>query len=349
MRTAISKHPSALGEITLVTLTNAEGAFVVLSSIGAGINRICVSDRRGNIEDVCLGYAEPSDYIADDPCAGKTPGRFANRIAGGRFCIGDKEYRLAINNPPNALHGGPNGFHNRNWHCEVEPEGIVRFSIISPDGEEGYPGTLKATVEYRWTDDNTLHISYSAETDAPTIVNLTNHAYFNLAGADSGSVLNQLLAVNADKWLETDLTDIPTGRVLPVADSPMDFRALKAIGSDIGAKYSNLREGKGYNHFFLIRANGGVDGLRMAARLVDPPSGRQLYVLTDAPGVMLYTGNWLDGSPLNRSGRRYSDHDGVAIECQAEPDSPNHPGFTDTTLRPGEIFSRRIAYHFSTI
>lgn len=332
----------------IVQLTNSSGNFVELSSLGAGITRVVVPDAYGRLEDVCLGYASFSDYMADDPCCGKTPGRFANRIANGMACIDGVKYRFAKNNGPNALHGGPDGFHNRFWDYEISPDGrSVRFHRVSEDGEEGYPGKLEVEVVYNWSDDNRLAINYQATTDKPTIVNLTNHAYFNLRGADSGTVLAHLLKLESDQWLEMDETDIPTGRICQAVGTPMDFRLAKTLGADINADFSTLRQGKGYNHFFLVR--GACGTLRLGATLSEVTSGRVLRVYTTSPGIMLYTGNWLSGSPLNRSGRSYEDHDGVAIECHAEPDAPNHSGFTSTLLLPGETYRNTIVYEFSTI
>lgn len=331
--------------IKTFVLENARGARVGLSALGAGITSIIIPDRRGRMADVTIGYRDPSDYMADGPCAGKTPGRFANRIAAGHFTIGGKEYQLACNNGPNALHGGPTGFHNRIWESEEIPGG-VRFSRMSPDGEEGYPGNLRASVEYLWSDDCELTISFEAETDAPTIVNLTNHAYFNLAGHDAGSVLGQSLSMRCSRYLRADNTDIPTGEIADVKGTPMDFTLPRPIGRDILADYENLRTGKGYNHYFLI--DGWIpDGqLREAARLADRSSGRTLSVLTTAPGVMLYSGNWLDDSPVGKSGRRYRDHDAVALECQFPPDAPNHPAFPQTTLLPGQVWRMVTVYKF---
>ena len=215
--------PSRKGDITLVTLVNAGGARVVLSSLGAGIVGIEVPDSKGQLEDVVLGYADPTDYYYDGPCAGKVPGRCANRIDRGQFTLDGKAYQLAINNGPNALHGGPEGFQNQIWDTEVTPEGKVRFTYRAADGEEHYPGNLTAVAEYEWTDANELKLNLSATTDAPTVVNLTNHAYFNLAGHNSGSVLDHELQLRAHLYLPTTDSLIPTGDLAAVKDTPMDF------------------------------------------------------------------------------------------------------------------------------
>ncbi len=325
---------------------NNDGASVSLTDIGAGIVSVIVPDRDGNMADVVLGYRNLRDYFYDGPCAGKTPGRFANRIALGRFSIDGRVYDLECNNGPNALHGGPCGFHNRIWDAEEIPGGVI-FRYTSADGEEGYPGRLDVEVGYVWQDGNVLTIDYKAVTDAPTIVNLTNHAYFNLSGHSSGSCLDHLLRLDCGMRLPSDDTDIPLGIVAPVIGTPMDFTVFKSLGRDIGRGFENLSTGRGYNHFFLIDGWVGDGSLRHAATLKDMKSGRCLDVLTTQSGLMLYTGNWLDGSPLNKDGRPYRDYDGVALECQAAPDSPNHPGFPSVILRPGEVYRHRIVYRFS--
>lgn len=338
---------SPKGDITLYTLTNASGASVTLSTLGAGIVGIVVPDKDGKLADVALGYADAADYIADGPCAGKTPGRYANRIAKGKFAIGGKEYQLAINNGPNALHGGPEGFMNQIWNGEAKGS-HVKFTYTSKDGEEGYPGTLKATVVYSWNDDNELTIELKAECDQKTVVNLTNHAYFNLDGENAGSVLDHELQLMASRYLPTDDTQIPTGEMAPVKDTPMDFMELKAIGKDINADFEALKIGKGYDHCWVLD-NWHKHTLIPAAKLVSNKSGRVLEVFTTQPGAQVYTGNWLAGSPKNKSGRSYNDYDGVAIECQGMPDAPNHKNFPCQLLGPGEEYDQMIVYRFSTL
>lgn len=332
------------GDITLLTIVNASGASVTLSTLGAGIVSVNVPDREGRMADVVLGYADPADYMADGPCAGKIPGRYANRIAKGRFTVGGREYQLAINNGPNALHGGPTGFQNRLWTVEKVEGDTVEFSYTSSDGEEGYPGQLKVTATYRWNDANELSLDLRAVTDSETVVNLTNHAYFNLGGHDSGSVLAHELWLGASRYLPTDDTLIPLGELSPVGGTPMDFTVAKPLGRDIKADFPALNYGKGYDNCFVID---GADGtLRDVARLADPVSGRILTVSTTQPGVQVYTGNWLAGSPANKAGRSYDDYDGVAIECQNFPDAPNRPGFPPAVLRPGEEYHQTIVFRF---
>ena len=332
-------------EISLYTLVNAGGAFVRLCDVGAGIVSIGVPDREGKIADVVLGYGDPLDYFADGPCAGKVPGRYANRIAGGRFSLDGKEYTLPVNNGPNHLHGGPEGFQNRVWESRIAGD-AVEFLYYSEDGEAGYPGALKAVAHYEWSDDNTLKLTLTAQADAPTVVNLTNHAYFNLNGEGNGNILGHELKLNASEYLPTDETLIPTGSVDPVAGTPMDFVNAKPIGRDIQADFPALKFGKGYDNCWLI--DGALPGqLSPCAELYAPESGRVMGVLTTQPAVQVYTGNWLAGSPKGKCGRSYFDYDGVAIECQHCPDSPNRPEFPTTVLRPGEVYKEAIIWAFS--
>lgn len=337
---------SPAGDIELITISNASGASVVLTTVGAGVVAVNVPDIKGHLDDVALGYADPADYIGDGPCSGKVPGRFANRIARGIFEIDGLEYRLPINNGPNCNHGGPEGFANRIWRL-VEAEGCKAvFEYVSADGEAGFPGELTARAAYEWTDDNELKLELSATTDKKTVVNLTNHTYWNLAVHNSGSVLGNTMRLNASRYLPTDEVQIPTGELAPVAGTPMDFTVEKEIGRDIKADFEALRIGKGYDHCWVI------DGYRpgemaLAAVLCDKHSGRVLEISTDQPGVQVYTGNWLAGSPANKAGRSYDDYDGVAIECQGFPNSPNTPSFPSTLLAPGERYVRHIVFKFS--
>ena len=341
-------YPSAKGLITLVRVTNKSGASVTLSTLGAGIVTVKVPDRDGKIENVALSYENPADYIADGPCMGKGPGRYANRIADGRLVVDGHLFRLPINNGPNHLHGGPEGFQNQNWQYELLPNG-VRFSLQSPDGDEGYPGNLTATAEYRWSDDNVLSLSLQAVCDAGSVVNLTNHAYWNLDGADSGSALDHQLCLKASRWLPIDETLIPLGTLADVEETPMDFRAPKALGKDIQADFPALNYGKGYDNCFCL--DGWFPGamIEAAATLRSLKSGRVLTVDTDQPGLQVYTGNWLSGSPLNHAGRSYADYDGVALEAQGWPDAPNRPDFPSQAITPETPYRREIRFRFSTM
>ena len=291
----------------------------MLTERGAGIVSIVVPDRNGVMGDVVLGYRDEESYLADGPCAGKIPGRFANRIDGGRFTLDGKEYQLVKNHPGYQLHG----------------------TLDSPDGDQGYPGNMHVEATYTWGEDNSLTLSIKATTDAPTILNLTNHTYWNLDGEDSGSIFNHVLRINASRWLATSEALIPTGELAPVEGTPMDFRTAKPIGRDIKADFPALIYGKGYDNCWVLD---GAPGLKLAAELSSAVSGRRLEIWTDQPAAQVYTGNWLDGSPVSKSGRSYRDYDGVAIECQGFPDAPNHPDFPSCVLRPCETYSRTIIF-----
>ncbi|MBQ0115791.1 MAG: galactose mutarotase [Bacteroidales bacterium] len=334
-----------VGDITIYTITNAAGCTVTLSTMGAGIIGITVPDANGKIEDVVLGYADPADYYADAPCCGKVPGRFANRIARGKFSLDGKEYQLAINNGVNHLHGGPEGFNNKNWQSCIEGESVL-FTLNSPDGDENYPGNLEVKVRYTWSEDNALSIDFTATTDAKTVVNFTNHAYFNLKGEGSGDMLDHELQIFGSRYLPTDDTLIPTGEYAPVAGTPMDFTTPKTIGRDIKQDFPALNYGKGYDNAWLID---GADGsMRLSAILTCKSTGRVLEVSTNQVAQHVYTGNWLDGSPVAKCGRSYKDYEGVALECEDLPDAPNHENFPSTVLAPGETFSRKIVFTFKT-
>lgn len=324
-------------------LTNKSGAYVELSDIGAGIISIVVPDKNGKMIDVVIGYDEPLSYFGDGPCAGKCPGRFANRIANGLFSLDGKEYKLPVNNGPNHLHGGPDGFQNKIWESRIEGD-AVEFLYYSNDGEAGYPGNLKVVAHYEWDDDNSLKLTFTAQSDAPTVLNLTNHSYFNLNG--SGNILNHELRLNASEYLPTDESLVPLGESEPVAGTPMDFVEAKPIGRDLKKDFPALNYGKGYDNCFVI--DGYEPGqIQNAAELFSPESGIFLEVLTTQPGVQVYTGNWLEGSPLGKKGVVYKDYDAVAIECQHFPDSPNKPDYPSTVLRENQIFQEAIIFSFS--
>ena len=337
---------SACGkEIYLYTLKNEKGAYVQLSSVGAAIVSAVVPDKDGNMADVVLGYDVAESYFGDGPCLGKIPGRYANRIALGKFTLDGKEYELPINNGPNHLHGGPQGFQNKVWESR-EHEGGVEFMYYSEDGEMGYPGALKTVARYEWTEENELRLTITAECDAPTILNLTNHAYFNLNGEGKGNILGHTLMLNASEYLPTDPTQIPLGDSEPVAGTPMDFVNEKPIGQDINADFEPLKIGKGYDHCWVI--DGAQPGqLQLCGELYAPESGRLLTIHTTQPGVQVYTGNWLTGCPAGKNGHVYNDYDGVAIECQNYPDAPNKADYPACVLRPGETFEQAIIFAFS--
>ena len=336
---------SACGkEIMLYTLTNSKGAYVQLASIGAALVAAVVPDKDGNLADVVLGYPEAASYFGDGPCAGKIPGRYANRIARGAFSLDGKEYRVPINNGPNSLHGGPDGFQNKVWESR-EYEGGVEFLYYSEDGEMGYPGALKTVARYEWTEDCELRLTLTAESDAPTVLNLTNHTYFNLKGEGNGNILGHTLRMNCSEYLPTDNTQIPLGESAPVAGTPMDFVNEKPIGQDSEADFEALKTGKGYDHCWVI--DGAEPGqLQFCCELHAPESGRTLEIYTTQPGVQIYTGNWLAGCPAGKNGHEYKDYEGVAIECQNYPDAPNKPDYPSCVLRPGEVYEQAIIFAF---
>ena len=343
MKREIKTIKTPIGDAVIIKFTNDAGASVTLSSLGAGILSVVVPDREGKLGEVALGYADPASYFDDGPCMGKIPGRYANRIARGLFFLNGKEYQLAVNNGPNALHGGPTGFQNRIWQVSMLPTG-VRFTYTSADGEENYPGNLAVNADYHWNDHNILELHITGWTDAPTPVNLTNHCYWNLRG--KGSVLDHRLRLRASRFLVTDDTLIPAGELAEVIGTPMDFLEPRRLGERIHEKFPALEYGKGYDSCWALDGWKKTWFIHDAAVLEDEESGRVLTVGTTQPGVQIYTGNWLKGSPASRDGKPYEDYDGVAIEMQAFPDSPNHPDFPNTILRPGERYDERIRFAF---
>jgi aldose 1-epimerase len=335
-------------EVTLFTLTNSSGMTVEIMNYGGIIQSIWVPDRNGEMANVTLGFDNLEQYLAGHPYFGNITGRYANRIALGTFELEGETYELAINNDPNSLHGGEKGFDKYVWEAEVLEDAIgVRLHRVSPDGEEGYPGNLDVTVTYTLTEDNEIQIDYHATTDAATVVNLTNHAYFNLAGEGNGSILDHELQLMASTYTPVDETLIPTGEIAPVADTPMDFTEPHAIGERIRNDFEQLVIGRGYDHNYVLDREDD-DSLVLAARVVEPASGRVLEVLTTEPGIQFYAGNFLDGTVIGASGRMYRQGDGFALETQHFPDSPNQPEFPTTVLNPGEEFNSTTVYAFST-
>lgn len=331
--------------IILYTLTNGQGAQLRLSNFGAAIVFLTMPDREGRMADVVLGYKHPEGYFYDGAAAGKSVGRCANRIAGGRMTIDGVAYALEINNGRNHLHGGTKNFANRVWESRVETNRVV-MSLLSEDGDQGYPGELNVEAVFDFDDDNAVEITYLARTDRTTVVNLTNHVYFNLAGEASGSVLDHELRLNASQALEMDPWQIPTGRRLDVAGTPQDFREFHTFRPGIDAEFNHIRDFKGYDHPFVIDG-WQPDILGEVGTLRDPLSGRKVDILSSQPSVMVYTGNWLAGGcPETKSGGRYADYAGVAIECQNFPDAVNHPDFPSPLLRPGELYCQKIVFRF---
>ena len=328
------------------TMRNESGASVQLSNYGATILSVVVPDRNGKLADVVLGYKSPEDYVGDGPAMGKSVGRYANRIAYGRLEIDGEMYRLEINNGRNHLHGGTKNFANRVWESRVETNRVV-MSLTSEEGDQNYPGELAVEAIFDFDDENQLEITYLAKSDRTTVVNLTNHAYFNLNGEDAGSVLDHELQLNTSRVLEMNRDQIPTGEWLDVAGTPQDFRAFRALAEGIDSDFNHIHDFKGYDHPFPI------DGWRKhilgeVGALRSHQSGRVMKVYSSQPSVMIYTGNWLEGSPESKSGKRYNDYDGVAIECQNYPDAPNHPEFPSALLQGGELYCEKIVYRFET-
>lgn len=332
--------------IDLYTLTNAHGMRAAISTYGGTLVALHAPDRQGRLGDVLLGFDTLEGYLAEHPYFGSLIGRVGNRIARGRFELGGVTYTLACNNGPNHLHGGPGGFHRAIWRAEVRAAGdepSLALSYHSPAGEEGYPGNLAVTVVYTLTAQNELRIDYSATTDQATPVNLTNHAYFNLAGA--GDVLGHEIQLLAARFIPVNADLIPLGELRAVAGTPMDFRTPQPIGARLAADDEQLRVALGgYDHTWALDAPPGTLGL--AARVAEPASGRAMEVYTTQPGVQFYTGNFLDGSLAGKGGVRYSKYAGFCLETQHFPDSPNQPQFPSVILRPGEAYRQTTLYCF---
>jgi aldose 1-epimerase len=340
-------------KVDVYTLTNFNRMEVKILTYGGILQSIRVPDRRHRFANVTLGFDNLADYVAKSPYFGCITGRYANRIALGRFELNDQTYQLAINNPPNSLHGGNVGFDKRVWAATTKKDKrsvALELTYTSPDGEENYPGTLATKVTYTLTNKNEIRMDYRArlvgDSNLSTIVNLTNHAYWNLAGEGSSDIYGHKLRLVASRYTPVDPTLIPTGDIDRVSGTPLDFRRSTAIGARIRDGHEQLVIGRGYDHNWVLDRKG--DGLELAARVVEPRSGRVLEVITTEPGIQFYSGNFLDGTLVGTSGRMYRQGDGFALETQHYPDSPNHPNFPSTVLEPGDTYRTTTIYKFST-
>lgn len=324
----------------IYTLKNAKVEAKV-TTYGATLVSVRTADRNGKVADVVLGYDNLQGFLEDKCFLGASIGRFGNRIARGVFEIDGNKYQLPLNNGANSLHGGPEGFDKKIWAAKPGTNSVA-FTLVSPDGDMGYPGTLTVEVVYT-LEESALRIDYTAKTDKATVVNLTNHSYFNLHGDDQGDILDHEIQINADRFTPTDAGLIPTGELAPVVGTPLDFRTSTNIGLRINTAYEPLELAGGYDHNFVLNGDNGV--MKQAAKLVDPASGRTMTVSTTEPGIQLYTGNFLDGA-LGRHGIKYTKNKGLCLETQHYPDSPNQPKFPTTLLKPGETLRSTTVFTF---
>jgi aldose 1-epimerase len=338
--------------VELITLSNSFGVELRLMTLGASVQAIIVPDGVGKLADVTLGYDDVKSYEIHPQYFGATVGRFANRIANGQFELDGKRYQLPINNAPNSLHGGSKGFDKVVWSAQVNAGNVpsVVFRYQSPDGDQGYPGALTATATYSLSDENVVTVEYRATADRPTIVSLSNHTYFNLAGeGSSDGVMRQLLTLPAAEYTPVDATLIPTGEFRPVSGTVFDFRQPKPIGQDLrDGREEQIRLGKGFDHNWVISRTLSED-VRLVAKIDDPVSGRGLHILSNQPGIQFYSGNLLDGTVIGKSGHAYRQGDAFALEPQLFPDTPNQPKFGSARLQPGQLYLNKIVYRFSAV
>jgi aldose 1-epimerase len=330
----------------LYALVNAKGMEVCITNYGGRIVSILVPDKNGTPTDVVLGYGNIKDYVESDGNFGALIGRYGNRIAQGKFTLNGTEYQLPRNNNGHCLHGGPQGYHTRVWDAVQPDSRTLTLKYLSPDGDAGFPGNLDVTVTYSVTDDNALSILYEATTDRETVVNLTNHSYFNLSGTLGTQILDHLVMINADHYTPVDSLLIPTSEIAPVEGTPLDLRRPLPVGQRINEPFDQLLKGRGYDHNWVLNTKGDIG--QLAAKVVSPGSGIALEVYTSEPGVQFYTGNFLDGTVVGKSNHVYPFRGALCLETQHYPDSPNQPGFPSTTLRPGEKYVSKCIYRFTT-
>lgn len=334
-------------KVRLYTLRNKHGLRADITNYGGRIVTLMVPDRAGVFDDVVTGYHSIDEYLAsNEKFYGALVGRYANRIARGKFSIDGQAYALAINNPPNHLHGGPGGFHQVVWQAEQIDSQTLKLHYLSPDMEEGYPGNLRVTVQYTLDDDNALQIDYLATTDKQTVINLTGHPFFNLQGEGNRSINDHQLRIFADHYTPVDETLIPMGAIEPVAGTPFDFLRYTAIGERLDVDHPQLAYGKGYDHNFVLNKDPEIAGPQLAASVYDPVTGRKMEVLTTEPGLQFYGGNFLTGEDKGKRGETYGHRTAFCLETQHFPDSPNQPTFPSTSLWPGETYASATAYRF---
>lgn len=343
-------------EIRLFTLRNGNGCKAQFTNLGAKMVSLCVPDANGEIGDIVFGYATAKEYAECDNAAGKgepffgaTIGRYGNRIAGGKLNIDGTEYQLSQNENGNCLHGGSRGFYSQVFTAEQRGDTAITFSRVSPDGEMGFPGNLDVKVTYTLTSDNSIKISYDATTDKPTVVNLTNHSFFNLAGESDTTINDETIQIFADNITPVDETLIPTGELMPVDGTPFDFRSGRVIGDSLSSQHSQIKLGNGYDHNFVLSSPVDEKGLRKAAVVTNPQSGRVMTVFTTEPGLQFYAGNFINSTQTGKCGHKYPFRSALCLETQHFPNSPNEPSFPSTRLNPGERYTHLCIYKFSTV
>ncbi len=329
----------------LYILKNENGAEACITNYGGRLVSVVVPDKNGKMTDVVLGYDKIADYLASDGNFGALIGRYGNRIAHGKFTLDEVEYTLPQNNNGHCLHGGPNGFHTRMWDAKQIDDQTLELAYISADGEAGFPGKLNVKVTYKLTNDNAIDIKYEATTDKATVVNLTNHSYFNLSGVSGSTILDQIIMINADAYTPVDETLIPIGDLPSVEGTPMDLRTPVAIGAHINEDFEQLVRGRGYDHNWILNSKG--DLTKLAAKAVSKTSGIAMEVYTNEPGVQFYTGNFMQGNDKGKHSVIYPHRGAFCLETQHYPDSPNQPQFPSTVLRPGEKYMSRCVYKFT--